>query len=147
MAGREVGVIVGGGALKEHLTKTTDAKAAIHSWVAQNSLATPSCQPAHELLDSMGFSRADQHKGVMNHLKDRLLARIDTMPQDKKLALLGAVYVYVCVCVLLCMCVMCVYMCGCVWMLVCYECVHVCVCVCVSVCRCVHRERETHAHG
>ena len=95
MAGREVGVIVGGGALKEHLTKTTDAKAAIHSWVAQNSLETPSCQPAHELLDSMGFSRADQHKGVMNHLKDRLLARIDTMPQEMKLALLEKCFPYV----------------------------------------------------
>jgi len=92
---REVGVIVGGGALKEHLTKTTDAKAAIHSWVAQNSLETPSCQPAHELLDSMGFSRAEQHKGVMNHLKDRLLARIDTMPQDKRLALLEKCFPYV----------------------------------------------------
>ncbi len=88
-------MIVGGGALKEHLTKTTDAKAAIHSWVAQNSLETPSCQPAHELLDSMGFSRADQHKGVMNHLKDRLLARIDTMPQEMKLALLEKCFPYV----------------------------------------------------
>ena len=92
---RAVGIVVGGGALKEHLTQTTDAKAAITSWVQQNSLETPSCQPAHELLDSMGFSRSEQHKGVMNHLKDRLLARIETMPQDKKLALLEKCFPYV----------------------------------------------------
>jgi hypothetical protein len=94
-ANRAVGVIVGGGALSEHLTKTPDAKAAINSWVCQNSLETPSCQAAHELLDSMGFSRAEQHKGVLNQLKDRLLARIDSTPQDKKLALLEKCFPYV----------------------------------------------------
>ena len=81
--------------LREHLSKTPDAKAAIISWVAQNSLDTPSCQPAHELLDWMGFSRAYQHKGIMTHMKDRLLARIDTLPQDKKLALLEQCFPFI----------------------------------------------------
>ena len=92
---RAVGLIVGGGALGEHLSKTPDAKAAINTWVTQNSLETPSCQPAHELLDSMGFSRAVQHKSVMVQLKDRLLARVDSMPQEKKLALLEKCFPYI----------------------------------------------------
>ena len=72
-AARAVGVIVGGGALSEHLAQSSDVKALIHSWVPANSLETPSCQTAHELLDSMGFSRAEQHKGIMLQLKERLL--------------------------------------------------------------------------
>ena len=72
-AARAVGVIVGGGALSEHLAQSSDVKALINSWVSANSLETPSCQAAHELLDSMGFSRAEQHKGIMLQLKERLL--------------------------------------------------------------------------
>jgi hypothetical protein len=91
---RAVGV-VGGGALIEHLSQSSDVKALVNSWVAANSLETPSCQAAHELLDSMGFSRAEQHKGIMIQLKDRLLSRIDGMQQDKKLALLEKCFPYI----------------------------------------------------
>jgi len=92
---RAVGVVVGSGALSEHLAKTADAKAAINSWVSQNSLETTSCIAAHELLDSMGFSRAEQHKGIMLQLKERLVVRIDNLTQDKKLALLEKCFPYI----------------------------------------------------
>jgi hypothetical protein len=44
--------------LREQLATTKDPRSAIKQFVSGNSLRTPSCTPAHELLDLMGLTRA-----------------------------------------------------------------------------------------
>jgi len=87
--------VQGGNLLREKLATAKDPRSAIKSFVAENSLKTPSCTPAHELLDLMGFSRADQHRLILNKIKERMLARIPTLPPDKQLALLNKCFRYI----------------------------------------------------
>ena len=87
--------IQGGIILREQLATSKDPRATIKQFVSMNSLRTPSCTPAHELLDLIGFTRAAQHEGILSKLKDRMLSRIEGLSQDKQLALLERCFPYI----------------------------------------------------
>ncbi len=64
---------------------------------AQRSAARQSrrCQPLVQLLDQLGVSRSEAHRGVLDSAKARLLALVPRLPPDALVALLGACFAYV----------------------------------------------------
>merc|ERR1712121_34410 len=77
--------------LKEALTSCTDPLKAIEDFQIENGILLPSLRPMLPLLDLHGIKRIDFHNSVLEDLRDKLIAQIETCTKmegkdrDKKL--------------------------------------------------------------
>jgi len=77
--------------LREALTSCTDPLKAIEDFQVENGVLLPSLRPMLPLLDLHGIKRIDFHNSVLEDLRDKLIAQIETCTKmegkdrDKKL--------------------------------------------------------------